>query len=327
MENYESSNRNLREENSVEKNKLRASKNAGRSNGALIAGLIGLVILIVVVIVGYNMNKKDHERQVAMMEDQRTMFTKQLTERDSTINDWLMTFDQIEKDLNMIKQKENILTMKSSESELSKDKKEQVLADIKYINTLLENNKKKLASLTAQLKNSNGTIKGLEARVATLETTIKQYEVDMTALKETVTKKDQEIGQLNVKVAELDGTVLKQDETIKGQTDKLNEAYLISGTSKELKEKGIITKEGGFLGLGKLGTLVADLPANSFSKIDITQLKTIPIHSKDAKLITKHPSGSYEIVNEGDKKIAYIEIKDPEMFWKISKYAVVEIGK
>ena len=217
--------------------------------------------------------------------------------------------------------------MKSSESELSKDKKEQVLADIKYINTLLENNKKKLDGLTAQLRNSNGTIKGLESRVATLETTIKQYEIDMTALKETVTKKEEEIGQLNVKVAELDGTVLKQDETIKGQTDKLNEAYLISGTSKELKEKGIISKEGGFLGLGKLGTLVADLPANSFSKIDITQLKTIPIHSKDAKLITKHPSGSYEIVPEGDKKIAYIEIKDPEMFWKISKYAVVEIGK
>jgi hypothetical protein len=327
MENYESSSRNPKEDNLVERNKLRASKNAGRSNGALIAGLIGLVILIVVVIIGYNMNKKDHERQVAMMEDQRTMFTKQLTNRDSTINDWLMTFDQIEKDLNMIKQKENIITMKSSESELSKDKKEQVLADIKYINTLLDNNKKKLAGLTAQLKNSNGTIKGLESRVATLETTIKQYEVDMTALKETITKKDQEIGQLNVKVAELDGTVSKQGETIQGQTDKLNEAYLISGTSKELKEKGIISKEGGFLGLGKLGTLVADLPANSFSKIDITQLKTIPIHSKGAKLITKHPSGSYEIVSEGDKKIAYIEIKDPEMFWKISKYAVVEIGK
>jgi uncharacterized coiled-coil protein SlyX len=326
MEKDENISRNLNE-NPADRGKLRTSNNSGRSNGALIAGLIGLVLLIVVVLVGYNMNKKDHARQVAMMEDQRVMFTRQLTERDSVVNDWLMTFDQIEKDLNMIKQKENIITMKSSESELSKDKKQQVLADIKYINTLLENNKKKLAGLTAQLKNSNGTIKGLENRIATLETTMKQYEIDITALKETVTNKDSEIGQLNVKVAELDGTVEKQGETIKGQTEKLNEAYLISGTSKELKEKGIISKEGGFLGLGKLGTLVADLPENTFSKVDITQLKTIPIHSKDAKLITKHPSGSYEIVPEEDKKIAYIEIKDPEMFWKISKYAVVEIGK
>jgi hypothetical protein len=33
------------------------------------------------------------------------------------------------------------------------------------------------------------------------------------------------------------------------------------------------------------------------------------------------------MVHEGEKNIAYIEIKDPEQFWKISKYAVVEIIK
>jgi hypothetical protein len=33
------------------------------------------------------------------------------------------------------------------------------------------------------------------------------------------------------------------------------------------------------------------------------------------------------MVPEAGDKIAYIEIKDPETFWKISKYAVVEIGK
>jgi hypothetical protein len=33
------------------------------------------------------------------------------------------------------------------------------------------------------------------------------------------------------------------------------------------------------------------------------------------------------MVPEEGKKIAYIEIKDPEAFWKISKYAVVEISK
>jgi len=49
------------------------------------------------------------------------------------------------------------------------------------------------------------------------------------------------------------------------------------------------------------------------------------VNSKDAKLITSHPSGSYEIIAEGENMIAGIEIKDPDEFWKISRYAVVEI--
>ena len=79
--------------------------------------------------------------------------------------------------------------------------------------------------------------------------------------------------------------------------------------------------------MGKKGALIADVPEKLFTKVDITETKMIPVHSKGAKLITKHPSNSYTMVPEEGDKIAYIEIKDPEMFWKMSKYAVVEIGK
>jgi predicted nucleic acid-binding Zn-ribbon protein len=327
MEKDEKSNRSLTEESAVERNKIRTAGKAGVRKGILITAIVSIILLIVAGIVGYNLHTKEHDKQLAMMEDQKTMFTKQLTTRDSTINDWLMTFDQIEKDLNLIKQKENIVTLKTSESELSKDKREQVLNDIKSINTLLDNNKKKLASLNARLKNSNATIEGMQTRIATLETTLKQYENDISDLKATLAKKDFEITQLNVKMAVLDSTVNQQEAKIMDQTGKLHQAFMASGTFKELKEKGIISKEGGFLGMGKKGSLVPDLPENLFSKIDITETKMIPVHSKDAKLITKHPSNSYEMVPEEGKRIAYIEIKDPEMFWKISKYAVVEISK
>ena len=72
----------------------------------------------------------------------------------------MLTFDEIEKDLATVKEKENIITMKSSDKEFSKDKKQQILKDIEYINTLLDQNKKKIASLTAQLNTHGGTIKG-----------------------------------------------------------------------------------------------------------------------------------------------------------------------
>jgi len=57
------------------------------------------------------------------MEDQKISFTEQLTARDSMINDWLITFDEIEKNLSAIKQKENLLSVKTSDSEFSKLKK------------------------------------------------------------------------------------------------------------------------------------------------------------------------------------------------------------
>jgi hypothetical protein len=326
MEKDEISNRNLKDENAVERNKLSNARKAGLMRGAVTSAIIGLLILIVAGFIGYSMHTREYDKQQAMMENQKDMYTRQLVSRDSSINTWLLSIDQIEKDLSLIKQKENMVSLNSSESELSGDKRAQVLADIKDINTLLENNKKKIATLNSIISSSNGTIKGLQARVSTLETTLNQYESNIAELKVTLEKKDFQITQLNGNVAVLDSTVAQQGDEIKGQTEKLNQAYVVSGTFKELKEKGIISKEG-FLGMGKKGTLMADVPEKSFTKIDITETKMIPVHSKAAKLITKHPSNSYSMVPEAGDKIAYIEIKDPEMFWKISKYAVVEIGK
>jgi len=227
----------------------------------------------------------------------------------------------------MIKEKEKILTVKSSNTEVSKDRKDQIMEDIKSINNLIDENKKKIANLSAQLKKSGTTIKGMEERIATLEESMKQYENQIAELNTTVSNKDTEIGQLNTHVVALQDTVTKKDETISTQTGKLHQAFYVSGTFKDLKEKGILTKEGGFLGLGRKEFLNDDVAASLFSEIDLTETKTIPVNSKNVKLITEHPSSSYELVKENEKQVAYIAIKDPEAFWKISKYAVVELIK
>lgn len=328
MENKENiGNRNLVNENAAAKDKLKTARKSGMTRGALTSGLIGLFLLIVAGVTGYTLYTKEQNKQLAIIENQRNLFTDQLTARDSIINDWLLTFDQIENDLVLIKQKENILTVSSSEAELSKDRKTQILEDIKSINELLESNKKKIASLTAQLNKSGGSIKGLQVKIASLETTLKQYETDISELKTSLAQKDIEIGQLNSNVSALALTVTEKDEKITEQINLMNQAYLVSGTYKELKEKGILIKEGGFLGLGRRESLVGDLSDTLFARIDVREIKMIPVNSKNVKLITEHPSDSYEVVQENENLIAYIEIKDPETFWKISKYAVVEIIK
>jgi ACT domain-containing protein len=325
MKNDETGNQKPLSENVVSRINEKKARHEGLTKGVITASLISFFLIVALGIVVYYLYKDEKANQLAMMESQRNSFTEQLTERDSLINEWVITFDEIEKDLNVIKEKENIISMESADREFSKDRKDQILKDIEYINTLLDQNKKKIASLNAQLKNSGGTIKSLQNKVAELEASMLQRENDIAELKTALVEKDFEIEQLNTRMADLQITIAENDEKLNNQTDEMNKAFLASGTYKALKAKGLVSKEGGFLGIGKKEALMEDFSDSLFAQIDITDTRTIPVNSKVVKLVTEHPTSSYELIRDDDNKIAYIEITDPEQFWKISKYAVVEI--
>ena len=116
----------------------------------------------------------------------------------------------------------------------------------------------------------------------------------------------------------------KQESQLK--TEKLNTAFYVVGTTKELKNNGVITKEGGFIGLGQVTELSKTLDQNYFTKIDILKTKEIPVSARKVKLITPHPETSYKLV-EGASSIIRIEIIDPEQFWSISKYCIITADK
>jgi len=309
----------------MKENKDSDTRKKGGAGGAFTIGLISLFLLITAGIVAYTLYNRERAEQLALMESQRQSFEDMLIARDSTINEWMLTLDQIEENLETILQKENLISVQSTDAEFTPDRKVQILDDIKQINTLLDLNKKKIAALNAELKKSGGAIKGFQERISELEMSIKQRESEILDLKMALVNKNFEIEQLNTRMTDLQITIAHQDEEISNQIDEMNTAYLAYGTYKDLKEKGIISKEGGFLGLGKKESLVEDFADSLFSQVNITDLRSIPVNSKDARLITEHPTNSYELIHEEEDKIAYIEIKDPDIFWKISKYAVVEI--
>jgi len=295
--------------------------------GVVTTSIIGFLILLVTGIIVFSLYKRDHNQLLSQMEAQKVSFTDKITSRDSAIGEWITAFADIEKNIALIKEKEHIISINSSNSELSKDRRQQVLEDIKYINTLLEQNKQKIASLNAQLNKSGGTIKVLQNRISELEASVRQSESEITDLKSTLVSKNFEIEQLNSKNTDLQNTIVQKDEKISNQTYEMNKAFYVCGTYKELKAKGLLTKEGGFIGLGKTKTLKGNFSDSSFIQIDLSITKSIPVNSKGAKLISEHPENSYQLIRDKDKKIESIEIKDPALFWKISKYAVVEITK
>lgn len=328
MKNEETTNRNNASDDPSGISYAENARRDGIARGVRTTAIISLLILVAAGVVAWLGFSRHQEKQLALMENERGTFNEMLSVRDSTLNDWLQTFTQIENDLNALKQKENLITIRNSDNvEFTLTRREQILGDIKSISLRLDENRKKLASLNSQLKNSGREIKGLREMIAGLEARIEGHEKEIAALEQSVTEKDLKIGELNTLTADLQNTVTAREEAITTQQAEMNRAYIASGSYKDLRDLGIVSKDGGFLGIGRTESLVNDIADSLFAQIDITQLKYIPVNSRDAKLVTEHPTDSYQFVREDDGLVASIEIKDPERFWKISRYAVVELKK
>ena len=76
---------------------------------------------------------------------------------------------------------------------------------------------------------------------------------------------------------------------------------------------------------GRKVVLNDNLSKNDFMAIDKRNTTSIPINSKKANLVSDHPEGSYEFEKSDEGLIASLEIKNPDDFWSISKYLVVEV--
>ncbi len=60
-----------------------------------------------------------------------------------------------------------------------------------------------------------------------------------------------------------------------------------------------------------------------FTSADRRTLTEIPTHSKKAKIKTSQPADSYSIVDQGGQKV--IKITNPDKFWQLSNFLVVEV--
>ena len=182
---------------------------------------------------------------------------------------------------------------------------------------MLIKNRERIASLSKKLKNANLKIGELEKMIERLSLQLEEKDVEIAELKNNLEKANAAYTTLFVEYNQ------RLDE-IENQTEKMNIAYYAYGTSKELKEKGVLTKEGGFIGIGKAEKLKGDFNKDYFTQIDITQTKSIILASKKAKIITAHSSDSYTLEEVGGK-IEKLVITNPNDFWSASKYLVVVI--
>ncbi|MCW3086457.1 MAG: hypothetical protein JWP12_3823 [Bacteroidetes bacterium] len=237
--------------------------------------------------------------------------------QDSALQSFITGFNEIQDNLDVIKDKEKIVTENSKDPETRKSKQEQIVADIQSMYDAMNKNKQRLASMKNKLKDSNNKNAELEKFITRLTADIEQKDAEITGLKDQLEK-------LNVAMTNLNTNYQEEVQASQVKTEKLNTAYYAFGTKKELIKNNVLTKEGGFLGLGKSEKMKADFNKDYFTKIDASSVNVIPLGAKKATLVTTHPAGSYKI--EGaDGKAERLVITNAEDFWSASKYLVVVI--
>ena len=104
--------------------------------------------------------------------------------------------------------------------------------------------------------------------------------------------------------------IAEQEELIHKQDHELNTVYFASGSFKELKENGIMEKEGGFLGMGARKQLADKLESKAFITMDKREHSVIPIFSKNAELVTPHPQETYSLEKNPEGMISVIKIEE-----------------
>ncbi len=244
---------------------------------------------------------------------------------DIKVDEYLQAFNEIQENLNIIKNKENIISEQASGDNLPGDMKDQINADMGSIYDLMYENKQTIQSLKTKLKKSGGKNSKLEKTIELYTTQMATQDAELSALKIKLENLNIKIDELNTEIIDLNSDIdtLKkigedQEDLISDQDEKLNTAYYVYGTKKELIEHNVINKGGVF----KKIELDDDFDKTYFTKIDIRNTKEIKLNSKKIALMTSHPNSAYEII-ETDGKVSAFQIKDVEKFWETSKFLVI----
>ncbi|WP_295913625.1 hypothetical protein [uncultured Alistipes sp.] len=256
------------------------------------------------------------------VEVQRDSLVTVVGEKDSLINAVFEDLNAISENLALIKTRENLISV-AGETEGGRRPVAEINNDIAAIDRLLQDNKRKIASLqraAAQLRKANLRIDGLEKMIADINAQLAEKKSEIAELRESLTRMGAEVENLTEEVA-VQSTRAENLTTEKLELEnQLNTVYYIVGPEKELREAQIIDKQG-FIGR----TLTVNKTGNleSFTKADSRLLSEIPVGRKKVSVVTAQPADSYELVTDADKIVEKLLITDPVRFWEASKVLII----
>ena len=255
--------------------------------------------------------------------------------RDKEINDMLGTLNEIQEGFRVINEAEDRVTVAqtgengSSQSAVLKENVQfiaQRMAEnrelIKKLQQQLretgfkgEQMKKALDHLTVQLAEKDQELKQLRADLESKNIHIAELDKTITNLNEDVATLTTEKENLTTEKENLTAENASKAQTISTQDAQLNTAWYAFGTKKELKAQNVLSKG---------DVLRSSFNKGYFTKIDIRVEKEFKLYSKSVKVLTSHPSNSYNLSKDVNGQYV-LRVTDPNTFWSTSKYLVVQV--
>lgn len=199
------------------------------------------------------------------------------------------------------------------------------------IDSIQDNLTKIETKFVAQYRQHQAAIEVLEGKTASLEQEKVEGKTRETRLQGTIQVLESNLEQKEIQIAEAGSTISELKVTNAGQAEEiidLRQTYYVVDTVDELQSKGICDRTGGFLGLGQR-TIIDNLDPRSFNESDVSENK-ISVGKgliDDYTVLSSHKNKKalYDF-EQRDDGVA-LTIKNPEQFWEISRFLVIEVKR
>ena len=242
-------------------------------------------------------------------------------QKDQEIDEFMSLVDQVNEGFKSIKEAEGRLEI--TDGNIEANKKEQIAENMQFIQDQMNNNRILIDQLKKKLENSGINLKALQKQIDMLEdqlaqqkATIDELQIQLQERDATIAQQGEQIETLNENVTTLQNDNEQKQAKVEQQDKELNKAWFVFGTKSELKSQKILDN-GDVLKNGSFNK-------GYFTEVDIRTHKSISFYSKSAKVLTNHPSGSYELVKNSRGEYE-LHITDASKFWSVSKYLVVQV--
>ena len=268
-----------------------------------------------------------HDSEVGLHQKEKaakdSALMSQSNQRDSALLSYIHSMNEIEENLQSIKTRERIISFTQPAEFTSQ--KDNIIADIKAIDELNVANRREMNILQKKIKDDTKQNTDLRRLIMNLNEDLDASDSVIDMLEAKLAQANESVKQIAKQFSDSMNILNQQRLEIAVIKDLANSIYYIVGTYKDLKDKGILTKEGGFAGIGADTKLKQDFNTSYFNSATIADLHEIHLNAKFSKLITSHPTDTYRVA--GNNKSDVFFITDPAYFWSQGKYLVIVTGK
>ena len=269
-------------------------------------------------IIWINASQKNKELRQSN-EDLKTLYETSA----ATIGEIQSSLESLDEDLS------GQLFSKSEMPDLSPEaRQKRVISSIANMRDQIEADKKKIATLEAQLAGSRTQLKSVQQIVDRLKASIAEKETIMTELQNRLGIMSETV-ETERRLAERE--IATREQTIQEKQDALSEAawknnniYYTIGKRSDLKNRGVIDRKGGLLGIGRVTVVTKKLETGDFKEFNLLETTEIrfPATKKGFSVLSNHVATTYSVEKDGNEYV--FTVTDPENFRK-QKFLVIEL--